>query len=436
MLPEGGTRGAAHGGRGEPHQPSAHARLPRGRADADDRREVRWTSSRRRPPARRPGLADVVDLSDALTLAALPTAYLLKIEITAANRVVVHVPRAEVGQGITTAMGIIAAEELDARLDAVDVVLDDARPELLWNQLTGGSNSVHALYTPMRTVAAAARARLVTAAAQRFGVAAASLDHARLDGRRARRAHRDVRIAVGRGGAGHGAGGRRRPRSRPSRFTRIGQPTTAPRRAGHRDRRGRSTRSTSTCRARPTVVARPPTIGGTRAVGRTTRSARAMPGVAGRRPHPERRRGRRDDLRPGRRRPATRCRSPGTRARTRRSPTPQIRTRLQAAALPFVVPPLGMLVDRPELRLRVRPARTARGADLRRRRPRRSGRDLVRREEPDRRQPEGRRGGRPPGRARSPCTSSGPADRSATGCSSSPRSRPPRCRRRSAGRSS
>ncbi len=112
------------------------------------------------------GVSDVVDLSDALTLAALPTAYLLKIEITPAGRVVVHVPRAEVGQGITTAMGIVAAEELDAGLDVVDVVLDDARPELLWNQLTGGSNSVHSLYTPMRTVAAAARARLVTAAAQ------------------------------------------------------------------------------------------------------------------------------------------------------------------------------------------------------------------------------------------------------------------------------
>ena len=67
------------------------------------------------PAAASPGVSDVVDLSDALTLAALPTAYLLVIEITADDRVVVHVPRAEVGQGITTAMGIVAAEELDAR---------------------------------------------------------------------------------------------------------------------------------------------------------------------------------------------------------------------------------------------------------------------------------------------------------------------------------
>ena len=40
-----------------------------------------------------PGVPDIIDLSDALTLAALPTSTLLVIEITEANRVVVHVPR-------------------------------------------------------------------------------------------------------------------------------------------------------------------------------------------------------------------------------------------------------------------------------------------------------------------------------------------------------
>src|ERR1700746_1350638 len=73
--------------------------------------------------------SDIVDLTDALTLAAAPTSLLLKIEITTAGRAGVHVPRAEVGQGITTAMGIVAAEELDMDLATVDVVLDDARPE-------------------------------------------------------------------------------------------------------------------------------------------------------------------------------------------------------------------------------------------------------------------------------------------------------------------
>ncbi|MDQ1519471.1 MAG: isoquinoline 1-oxidoreductase subunit beta, partial [Actinomycetota bacterium] len=223
-----------------------------------------------------PAVADIVDLTDALTLAAMPTAYLLKIEITAANRVVVHVPRAEVGQGITTAMGIIAAEELDARLDTVDVVLDDARPELLWNQLTGGSNSVHALYTPMRTVAAAARARLVTAAAQRWGVSASSLTT------------RDSTV-TGPGGRTATFGSLSADAARvatpaipgtlksPDQFTRIGRPTTS-----------LDARDIVTGKAQyaldlrvpgaPTVVARPPTIGGTvRSLDDS--AARAMPGV-------------------------------------------------------------------------------------------------------------------------------------------------------------
>lgn len=127
------------------------------------------------PAGATPGLPDLFDLSDALTAVALPTAYLLRLEVTAEGRVVLGLPRAEVGQGITTAFAQIVADELDARLDDVDVELDPARPELLFNQLTGGSNSIHSLYGPMRTVAAAARARLVTAASQRWGLPAGRL---------------------------------------------------------------------------------------------------------------------------------------------------------------------------------------------------------------------------------------------------------------------
>ena len=113
-------------------------------------------------------VADLVDFTDALTLAALPTQHLLVIEVTAANRVVVRLPQAEVGQGITTAVAQIVAEEIDARLADVDVVLEDARPELVFNQLTGGSNTIHALYGPLRAAAAGAPERLVTAAAWRW----------------------------------------------------------------------------------------------------------------------------------------------------------------------------------------------------------------------------------------------------------------------------
>ena len=53
------------------------------------------------------------------------------------------------------------ADEMDLPLDKVQVTLADARPELVWNQLTGGSNSMHSIYTPVRVAAAIARGQLL-----------------------------------------------------------------------------------------------------------------------------------------------------------------------------------------------------------------------------------------------------------------------------------
>jgi isoquinoline 1-oxidoreductase beta subunit len=291
------------------------------------------------PAAASPGVSDIVDLTDALTLAALPTAYLLKIEITDANRVVVHVPRAEVGQGITTAMGIIAAEELDAGLETVDVVLDDARPELLWNQLTGGSNSVHSLYLPMRTVAAAARARLVTAAAQRFGVDASTLttrDSMVIapDGRTATYGSLSAAAAQVVVPAVSAT-----PKD-PSNFTLIGRPTT------RLDARDIVTGNAKyaldlAIPAAPTVVARAPTIGGS-LLSVDDSVARAMPGVVGIARIPsgvavaaatfDQAQAALDALRL--------TWDPGPNASLSDA---QIRAKLEAAVPPFVVPPLGSL---------------------------------------------------------------------------------------------
>lgn len=91
---------------------------------------------------------------------------MLVLEVTAANKVVVRLPRVEVGQGITTAVAMMIAEELDARLADIDIPLAEARTK--GNQYTGGSNSVSSLYGPARELAATARAKLVTAAARRW----------------------------------------------------------------------------------------------------------------------------------------------------------------------------------------------------------------------------------------------------------------------------
>jgi len=109
---------------------------------------------------------DLFDLTDLLTDAALLTAGLITVKVNPDGTVSFAVPRAEVGQGITTAVAMVIADEMDLPLDKVKITLSDARPELLFNQLTGGSNSMHSLYDQVRVAAAVARGRLGHAAAK------------------------------------------------------------------------------------------------------------------------------------------------------------------------------------------------------------------------------------------------------------------------------
>ena len=224
-----------------------------------------------------PGLPDLVDLTDALVLAAAPTVHNLVIEVTPANKIVLQLPRQEVGQGITTTFSMVVAEELDARMSDVEVRLQDATPANLMNQLTGGSASVSVLYQPMREVTAAMRARLVTAAAHRWGVSAGSLSTKDTmvvapDGRTASYGSLTAdaaRVVLPEVSAA--------PKD-PARFTVIGTPRA---RVDARDivtGRAKYTHDLDVPGAKPTVVARPPTIKGT--VASVDDSvARGMPGV-------------------------------------------------------------------------------------------------------------------------------------------------------------
>ncbi|MFD8558637.1 hypothetical protein ACWDOR_31520 [Streptosporangium canum] len=65
---------------------------------------------------------------------------------------------------------LVAAAELAPPAPAAD-----ARPELVFNQLTGGSNTTIATYTPIRVAAAIARLRLLAAAAAELGSAVTDL---------------------------------------------------------------------------------------------------------------------------------------------------------------------------------------------------------------------------------------------------------------------
>ncbi|EFQ82517.1 aldehyde oxidase and xanthine dehydrogenase, molybdopterin binding domain protein [Aeromicrobium marinum DSM 15272] len=114
--------------------------------------------------------ADLLDLGELLILAGAATSGMLVLEITAEGRARLELPRSENGQGITTAFAMLVADELDMDVEDVDVELSDATPELLFNQLTGGSNTVRSMYHPVRETAAAARGRLMAAASEQWGV--------------------------------------------------------------------------------------------------------------------------------------------------------------------------------------------------------------------------------------------------------------------------
>ncbi|QYJ03649.1 molybdopterin-dependent oxidoreductase [Nocardioides panacisoli] len=111
-----------------------------------------------------PQIPEIYDLEDLQTDAALPTSQLITIEIDDEGNANFAIPRMEVGQGITTSTAMIIAEELDLPLEKVNVTLAPARPELLFNQLTGGSNTSYSTYTPIRVAAAVARKSLLQAA--------------------------------------------------------------------------------------------------------------------------------------------------------------------------------------------------------------------------------------------------------------------------------
>lgn len=121
--------------------------------------------------------ADLFDLEDAQNYAAKPTSHLIWMEVREDGTVHFALPRMEVGQGIVTSTAMIIADELDVPVENVVVTLAKARPELVMNQLTGGSNTTVSTYYPIRTAAAIARGALLEAAALMLGgITPAALD--------------------------------------------------------------------------------------------------------------------------------------------------------------------------------------------------------------------------------------------------------------------
>jgi isoquinoline 1-oxidoreductase beta subunit len=101
------------------------------------------------------------------------------IRIDRDGQIVLTMPYVEMGQGTYTAIPMLVAEELE--VDLKEVRLEHAPPNeklyanpLLGVQATGGSTAIRAAWKPMREAGAIARSMLVSAAARRWNVDAAT----------------------------------------------------------------------------------------------------------------------------------------------------------------------------------------------------------------------------------------------------------------------
>jgi len=95
------------------------------------------------------------------------------VQINPDDTVVIQIAKAEMGQGVLTTLAVLVAEELDADWSLVRAELAPAY-EQFGNQLTDGSSSISQSFFTLRSAGAQARALLVEAAAQAWGVETAT----------------------------------------------------------------------------------------------------------------------------------------------------------------------------------------------------------------------------------------------------------------------
>ncbi|MCU0424134.1 MAG: molybdopterin-dependent oxidoreductase [Candidatus Kapabacteria bacterium] len=91
------------------------------------------------------------------------------VKIDANGAVTLFNPRPDMGQGTFQSMPALLAEELCISMDNVKIVQTEGDAKH-GNQNAGGSSSVRGLWKPLRTVGAAAREMLISAAAATWGV--------------------------------------------------------------------------------------------------------------------------------------------------------------------------------------------------------------------------------------------------------------------------
>jgi isoquinoline 1-oxidoreductase beta subunit len=117
-----------------------------------------------------PGIADAKQIADSTTRF-VPNAFL---RIGSDDSITVIIARTEVGQGISTTLAMLIAEELDVRPATIKMIQAPAAKEYVniffGFQSTGGSTGAQAEIDRYQKAGAAARSMLIQAASNRYGV--------------------------------------------------------------------------------------------------------------------------------------------------------------------------------------------------------------------------------------------------------------------------
>jgi isoquinoline 1-oxidoreductase beta subunit len=92
-------------------------------------------------------------------------------EITIDNKILLHSPKVEMGQGTFTGLAQIVADEMNVDIEMIEVTTAATSTGIVDSIGTGGSLSIASMYTPLRELAATMGEMLSIEAAKQFGIA-------------------------------------------------------------------------------------------------------------------------------------------------------------------------------------------------------------------------------------------------------------------------